>query len=86
MIDLSFLTNLCEPMVFAFCLIVGFILKHWIDDVDNKYIPTILVVLGIWASCLTNHAVTLDLIVSGAFSALASTGMHQTFKQLIEKK
>ena len=83
MMDLNFLTELYQPMVIAFCLVVGYILKHWVKDVDNKYIPTVLVILGILAACLSNHAVSLELVVSGALSALASTGMHQALKQLI---
>lgn len=71
------------PIVMAACLIVGFILKKWIRDLDNKWIPTILGILGAVLGCLVNRSITLDNAVSGAFSGLASTGMHQAFKQLI---
>ena len=83
MIDLSFLTEMYQPMVIALCLVVGYVLKHWIRDVDNKYIPTILVVIGILGSCLGANDVSIELIVSGGLSALVSTGLHQVFKQLI---
>ena len=79
----EFITTLYIPFVVVFCLVIGYILKHWINDVDNKYIPTILTVAGAIAGCLISEAVTFEIIVAGAVSGLASTGMHQAFKQLI---
>lgn len=76
--------DLYIPIVMVACLIVGYILKHWIKDMDNKYIPTILAVLGAVLGCITYQAVTLEAIVYGALTGLASTGMHQVFKQYID--
>ena len=42
----EFLGQLYVPIVMAICLLVGYIMKHWIKDVDNKIIPTVLAVLG----------------------------------------
>ncbi len=83
--DLEIFKNMYIPIVTAACLIVGFILKKWIKDLDNKWIPTILAVLGVVLGCLANQGITLENAVHGAFSGLASTGMHQAFKQLICK-
>ena len=52
MIDLGFMAEMYMPLVLAFCLIVGYILKHWVKDVDNKLIPTILAILGAICACL----------------------------------
>ena len=84
--DLSFISEMYIPMVIALCLVVGYILKHWIKDVDNKYIPTVLTVLGAVAACLSQMDISLELIVSGMLSGLASTGLHQAFKQIIGEK
>lgn len=84
--DLSFISQMYMPMVMALCLVVGYILKHWITDIDNKYIPTILVILGAITACMSARGITLELVVSGALSGLASTGLHQTFKQIIGEK
>ena len=86
MFDLNFMAELYMPLVLAFCLIVGYILKHWIKDVDNKLIPTILAILGAFCACATTRAITLELVVGGALSGLASTGLHQVFKNLINKE
>ena len=44
---MNYFTTLAMPLVIAACLIMGFILKKWVSDVDNKYIPTILAVFGV---------------------------------------
>lgn len=73
------------PVIVALCLIVGYIIKHWITDADNKIIPTVVTAVGIAAAVAMNWgAVTVEIIVSGAMSGLASTGLHQLFKQWID--
>lgn len=86
MIDLGFMTELYMPLILVLCLGIGYILKHWIKDVNNKIIPTILAVLGMAVALLTSPTPNLQVIVGGMLSGLASTGMHQAFKNLIEKE
>ena len=86
MIDLSFIKDFYMPLILVLCLGVGYILKHWIKDVDNKIIPTILAFLGVAVALLTSPTPNLQVIVGGMLSGLASTGMHQAFKNLIEKE
>ena len=74
------------PVVVIACLLVGYIMKKWIKDVDNKWIPTIVFVLGGVLGCVATQTVDLQTIVAGCASGLASTGMHQLFKQLIEEQ
>lgn len=81
--DMTMFGGMIIPMVTAACLILGFIVKKWVNDVENKWIPTILAVFGAGLACVTGREITAELIVAGAFSGLASTGMHQAFKQLI---
>ncbi len=84
--DMTFFETLVNPLTVAACLVVGYIIKKWIADVDNKFIPTILAVLGAVLSCVILHTISVEAIVGGAFSGLASTGLHQLFTQLIENK
>ena len=80
------LQNYLVPVIVVLCLIVGYIIKHWVKDADNKIIPTVVTVVGIVAAVAMNwDAVTVEVIVGGAVSGLASTGLHQLFKQWIEK-
>ena len=73
------------PEITILCLLIGFIIKMWVKDVDNKWIPTIVAVVGVAAAVLMNLGnVTIAVIVSGGLSGLASTGLHQMFKQWID--
>ncbi len=82
--DLNFITEMYVPLIMVACLLVGYITKKWISDVDNKYIPTIVFLLGAVLGCIINHGVTVEFIVAGAASGLASTGLHQAYKNFIE--
>ena len=89
--ELGFLNEYYIPVVLAACLIVGYCIKHitWLEKVSNEYIPTILAVLGAALSVLSAYLgkspITLETVVYWAFTGLASTGMHQMFRQLINK-
>ena len=83
---MDFLQNYMMPVVVGICLCVGFVLKKWVKDVDNKYIPTICALLGIvLAAWIQSWVLTPDVVLSGLISGLASTGLHQAFKQYLEK-
>lgn len=83
---MEFITQMYMPLVVVACLAVGYIVKKWVKDVDNKYIPTIVFILGAVLACVANRQITIELIVAGSVSGLASTGMHQMFAQLIDKE
>ena len=82
--DMNIFNELALPLVVAACLIFGYIIKKWVKDVDNKWIPTILAVLGAIMAILIKRDVSVEIVVCGAFSGLISTGLHQAFKQLIQ--
>ncbi len=82
---MEFLNEYMLPVVLGICLCVGYVVKKWIKDVDNKYIPTICAVLGvIVAAWISDWTITPQVVLSGMISGLGSTGMHQLFKQFIE--
>ena len=82
---MEFLNEFMLPVVVGICLCTGFIVKKWVLDVDNKYIPTIVAVLGVvTASWISGWVFTPQVVLSGLISGLASTGMHQLLKQYIE--
>lgn len=85
--DLSFITENYVPVVLVACLVVGYCIKNikWLDAVSNEYIPSVLALLGAVLCCVANMSITLETIVYGALSGLASTGLHQAFKQIINK-
>lgn len=83
--DLNFITDMYVPIILVACLVVGYIVKRWIKDVEDKWIPTIVTILGAFLGFIINGA-SIEAIVAGAVTGLASTGLHQLFKQLIEGK
>jgi hypothetical protein len=84
--DISFITSYFVPVVMAGCLATGYVVKKWIKDVDNKYIPTIVFIEGAILNCIVMNNITVESIVGGAICGLASTGLHQAFKRLIEEE
>lgn len=82
--DLTFLSNYTVIVIVGICLIVGYVAKKWIKDLDNKYIPTMVAVLGVALNIWIAGSVSPEIILAGAFSGLASTGLHQAFKQMVE--
>ena len=84
---MEFLNEYSVPVIVGICLCVGFILKNVITtDKINKFIPLIVTIIGVVVNAWLNAwTVTPEILLSGMFSGLASTGMHQLFKQFIEK-
>ncbi|MGI6500292.1 MAG: phage holin family protein [Anaerostipes sp.] len=80
------LNNYVVLLVVGICFVVGYIIKKWVPDVDNKIIPTVVAVLGciinVWVNEWTFNP---QILLAGLISGLASTGLHQAFSQWIEK-
>lgn len=85
---MEFLSDFMVPIVVGVCLCVGYVLKNVIpSEKVNKFIPLILGILGVGINVWANDfAFTPQILLSGLFSGLASTGMHQAFTQLISKE
>ena len=84
--DLQFIASFAEPVVIAICLCVGYVIKNSLDFIPNKYIPLIMAVLGVVSNVLIKKGISGDIFLGGMFSGLASTGLHQTFKNLLVKE
>lgn len=84
--NIEFLSDYMVPVIMGICLIVGYIAKHWIKDLDNKIIPTMCAVLGVALAAWIEWAFSPEIILKGLASGLASTGMHQAVKQYLDKK
>ena len=81
--DFTGLTDYFVVVVLVACLVVGYIIKTSFDKIPNKYIPTILAVLGAVLNAIVS-GVSVETVVYGALMGLASTGMHQTFTRFVE--
>lgn len=84
--DLGFLAAYAIPVILGICLCCGYILKNIVKtDKINAFIPLIMGVIGVVINIWINFAFTPEILLGGLISGLASTGLHQVFKQLIEK-
>ena len=81
--DFSQLTQYFVLVVMIACLVVGYIIKTSFDRVPNKYIPTILAVIGAVLNAVVS-GLSVESIVYGALMGLASTGLHQAFTRFVE--
>ena len=83
--DFSVLTQYFVLVVVVACLVLGYVIKHasFMKWIPNNDIPVILAVFGL-ALNLVVSGLSVESAVYGALMGLASTGLHQAFKQWIE--
>mgnify|MGYP004559810655 FL=1 len=83
--DLSMLSEYLVIVVVGICLCVGYVIKNSLDFIPNKYIPLIMLILGVTINIVINWktGINANIILAGMLSGLASTGLHQAFKNLI---
>lgn len=84
---MEFLSRYVVIVVLAICLCLGYIIKHSINFIPNKYIPLILAVIGtilnIW---INNWTFTPEILLGGMASGLASTGTFELIRNIAESK
>lgn len=82
--DFTELSKYFVVVVVVACLIVGYLIKKTFTMIPNKYIPTILAVLGAVLNFFVSGA-SIESVVYGALMGLSSTGLHQAFTKFVEK-
>lgn len=83
--DFATLSEHFVLVVVLACLIVGYIVKHasFMKWIPNNDIPVVLAAVGALANLIVS-GVSFESAIYGAVMGLASTGMHQAFKNWIE--
>ena len=84
---MEFVNDYIVLIVLGVCLCVGYVLKNLVASSKiNRFIPLIMAVTGIAINWwVNNFKLTPEILLGGMISGLASTGLHQAFKQIIEK-
>lgn len=73
--------------VMAICLCLGYVIKHSITVIPNKYIPLIMAVLGVILNVWMNAwTFTPEILLGGLASGLASTGAFELVRNIKEGK
>ena len=85
--NLEFWGQYFIPVITGICLCLGYVIKSWVKDVDNKYIPTINAVIGLGLAVWMHWpGITPEVALGGLFSGLAATGLYETLRNLIGGK
>ena len=71
--DISVLTQYFSIVVVGICVCVGYVIKNSLDFIPNKYIINL-------------NGINAEVILTGMFSGLASTGLYEMFKNLINQE
>lgn len=74
----AILTDYFSPIILIACLCVGYVIKGiWSNPKVNRFIPLIVMVLGLVLNIWFEGEVTLPIAVVGMVSGLASTGLYE---------
>ena len=86
--NIEFLQDYIVLIVVGICLCIGYILKNVVTtEKVNRFIPLVMGLLGIALNVWVNvFAFTPEVLLGGLFSGLASTGLYELFKNLINRK
>ena len=82
--DISALDNYFVLVIVGICLCVWYIIKTSLSFIPNKYIPLIMGIIGVVLNVWTNNTFNAEILLSGLFSGLASTGLNEAFRNIIE--
>ena len=85
---LDFLNDYIVLIVAGICLGVGFLIKYTVPgEKINRFIPLIVVVLGIFVNMwVNNFTFSPEILLGGIVSGLVSTGGYELVKQFIKLK
>ena len=86
--DLTFLTDYINLVTLGICLCVGFALKYAkiFDWLGNQYKPLSMLILGTIINAVINWpGINAEVILGGMISGLASTGLYEMMRNLLDK-
>lgn len=74
-------------IILLICLCLGYIIKHSISFIPNKYIPLIMAVVGTLLNVWMNGwSFTPEILLGGLASGLASTGTYELVRNIAAKR
>lgn len=74
-------------LIMSICVAIGYIIKHSMTFIANKYIPLIMGVLGVVLNVwLNSWSFSPEILLGGLASGLASTGAFELAKNLLKEK
>lgn len=84
---MEILTQYVVVAIVAICMAIGYVIKHSLSFIPNKYIPLIMAVLGVILNVwLNNWIFTPEILLGGLASGLGSTGAFELIKNITKKE
>ena len=80
--NLNILSDYVSVIVLAMCLAIGYIIKHSVTVIPNKYIPAIMGVLGVLFNVWACADFTPEVFLTGLCSGLAATGAFEFVRNI----
>ena len=72
---LNFVSQYAVFPIAIICFVVGYIIKHFIPKLPNKFIPLILAILGLFLNiAFSGWKFSFDIAVTGLCSGIVATG------------
>ena len=82
--DIYVLLEYLNVVVVGICLCLGYILKNIVpSDKINGYIPLFVGVLGVVLTVWIKMEFSPSVLLTGLISGLASTGLYEAFRNLL---
>lgn len=73
-------------IVLSICLCLGYVIKHSVTFIPNKYIPLIMAIVGIILNVwISGWKFTPEILLGGLASGLASTGAFELVRNIAGK-
>jgi 1,4-dihydroxy-2-naphthoate octaprenyltransferase len=83
----EFLNQYVVALIVGICLALGYIIKHSLDFIPNKYIPLIMGIVGVLLNVWMNDwKFNLQILLGGLASGLASTGAFEMVRNIRDKE
>lgn len=83
---MEILSNYIVVVVVAICLCLGYVIKHSLTFIPNKYIPLVMAIVGVLLNIwLCSFALTPEILLGGLASGLAATGAFELIKNTKDK-
>ena len=79
---MEILSNYVVAITMAICLAIGYLIKHSLNFIPNKYIPLILALIGIGVNIWVNQTFTPEVLLGGLASGLAATGAFEAVRNI----
>lgn len=79
---MEILSNYVVAITMAICLAIGYLIKHSLNFIPNKYIPLILAIIGIGVNIWVNQTFTPEVLLGGLASGLAATGAFEAVRNI----